>query len=76
MGGSVDIAQARLFDTMAGQGHLFLWGRARYSDVFSSTRNHVTEVCFKVTVEGQKGPPFKGNVLFAFYGENNRQYDA
>lgn len=74
--GTVDITHGPLNDLLIHRtGAQFLWGWARYQDIFSSTV-HVVEFCFRVTVEGQLGPPpFTGIVGFAFYGPHNRYYD-
>jgi hypothetical protein len=74
--GTVDITLGPLNDLLIHRtGAQFLWGWARYRDGFSS-KVHVVEFCFRVTVEGQLGPPpFAGRVLFAFDGPHNRYYD-
>jgi hypothetical protein len=75
--GTIDILSPQLNDLfMHRQGHQFFWGWVRYKDVFHNSPWHVVEFCFRVTVEGQLGPPpFTGRVNFAFYGEHNRYYD-
>jgi hypothetical protein len=75
-GGSIDIGVDHVRATFNGQGAQFLWGWARYRDIFPGSPEHVVEFCFSVTVDGQLGlPPFKGRVVFAFHGEHNRYYD-
>jgi len=75
--GIIDILSPQLNDLfMHRQGHQFFWGWARYRDVFANSPWHVVEFCFRVTIEGELGPPpFTGRVYFAFYGEHNRYYD-
>jgi hypothetical protein len=75
--GTVDIGAPHINDLLIGRtGAQFFWGWARYQDAFQSTSRHVVEFCFRVTVEGQLGPPpFTGRVLFAFDGPHNRYYD-
>jgi hypothetical protein len=76
--GTVDIGTPHINDLLIHRtGAQFFWGWARYQDAFQSTSRHVVEFCFRVTVEGQLGPPpFTGRVLFAFDGAHNRYYDG
>jgi hypothetical protein len=72
----IGISGGHLSANLRGEGHQFLWGRARYRDIFANSPEHVVEFCFRVTFEGQLGPhPFLGRAIFAFYGEHNRYYD-
>jgi hypothetical protein len=75
--GTVDITHGPLNDLLIHRsGAQFLWGWARYKDFFDKHTTHVVEFCFRVTVEGQLGPPpFTGRVLFAFDGPHNRYFD-
>lgn len=75
--GTVDITLEPLNDLLIHRrGHQFLWGWARYQDIFQSNRWHIVEFCFRVTVDGRLGlPPFTGRVSFAFDGPHNRYYD-
>jgi hypothetical protein len=73
----VDITLGPLNDLLIHRaGAQFLWGWARYKDIFDKRTWHIIEFCFRVTVEGQLGPPpFNGRVGFAFDGPHNRYYD-
>src|SRR5271156_202971 len=75
--GTVDITHAPLNDLLIHRaGAQFLWGWARYKDVFDANIRHVVEFWFRVSVEGQLAPPpFSGRVYFAFDGPHNRYYD-
>jgi hypothetical protein len=75
-GSSITISTEHILANLGGKGAQFLWGWARYKDIFPDSKMHVVEFCFRVTIEGQLGPlPFVGRVNFAFWGEHNRYFD-
>ena len=55
--GTVDIGVGHVNAIFNGQGFQFLWGWARYRDIFPNSPEHVVEFCFRVTIDGQLGPP-------------------
>jgi hypothetical protein len=76
-GGAIEISPGHLLATVEGRGAQFLWGWARYRDIFPNSPEHVVEFCFRVTMEGQlRLPPANIRVQFGFHGEHIRYYDA
>jgi len=74
--GTVDISAVHVLANIKGEGHQFLWGWARYRDIFPDSAVHVVEFCFRVNIEDKLGPtPFSGRVTFSFHGEHNRYYN-
>lgn len=57
-GGSAPILQnpaitpQDILDVIAGHKFLYLWGWARYFDVFPGTQEHITRFCFQITPGG------------------------
>lgn len=74
--GVVEIGGAHILGNLEGRGHQFLWGWARYRDIFPGTPEHVVEFCLKVTLTGKLGaPPITPRITLTIYGEHNRYYD-
>ena len=46
------ISPQDILDVQAGRKHLYLWGWAKYFDVFPGTREHITRFCWIVTPIG------------------------
>lgn len=49
-GGLAPIQAGDLHKVYAGEWELYLWGRARYHDIFDGTREHITTFCYKILV--------------------------
>ena len=74
--GTVDINQVHVAAAANGMGHQFVWGYARYKDVYPDSPEHFVEYCFKLSIEGN---PIPGQCLVRFNtygpGGHNQYYD-
>lgn len=55
---------------LKGDGHIFIWGRVDYEDIFNGTRPHFTEWCYRMKLNDRDNklhPP-----QFIAYGDHNR----
>jgi hypothetical protein len=66
--GTIDIPAQHVLAAADGSGHQFLWGWAKYRDIFPNSPEHVIEFCCKLVIEGQ-------NAYFIAHGDHNRYYD-
>jgi len=62
--GPVKIPVAVLLGIQQGTVHAYIWGTARYRDVFKGTPQHVTKFCWKIT--GVLGDPTTQNMTFTW----------
>ena len=69
-GRSVDIPNSVFESVRNRRGHLFVWGRADYSDIFVGTVPHFAEFCFKIEVVAMPGDA--NWTSFTLHGEYNR----
>lgn len=65
------ISPQDIIDIQSGRKLLYLWGCARYWDVFPSTKQHITRFCWSITPTGDpfgyiagKSPPEPGGLSF------------
>lgn len=54
--GHIDIAPGHAAATLSGGGHQFVWGWAKYRDIFPNSPEHVVEFCFQLSIEGELTP--------------------
>jgi hypothetical protein len=65
------ISPQDITDVQSGKKFLYVWGWARYSDVFPNTKQHITRFCWMITPVGDpfayipgKIPPEPGGLQF------------
>jgi hypothetical protein len=74
--GTIDIGGAHVMAVVAGTGHQFLSGWARFKDAFPDSPEHVIEFCYKVSIQGTPSSTAGECVInFNLYGDHNRYYD-
>lgn len=63
-GRPIFLTLAQMKDIQAGKLHFYIWGWARYHDVFSGTEEHITEFCREIV--GVRGNPedVSSNLVF------------
>jgi hypothetical protein len=64
-------------DALKGKGHIFIWGRVEYHDIFDDTPLHFTEWCYRVLFVRTQPHPLPQFVAFGPYNgsdEDSRQH--
>ncbi len=75
--GEAAITPHDIADAQAGRKFIYLWGWAKYYDVFPGTREHVTRFCWLILASGDPfafqpntlgAPPTPGALTFSYLG--------
>jgi hypothetical protein len=82
--GDLTISRKELVSNAKGEGNQFFHGRATYYDIFPGTREHISEFCFRISIEGPieapvvmgpDGMPQGIGLRFGLHGNRNRYID-
>ena len=73
LGQALDVDMATMVSVVTGSGPntLYIWGWAKYDDVFSHTPRRVTRFCNKILVGGDPTQPDKCTITFPLHSEYN-----
>ena len=58
------------------QKRFFIWGRAKYNDIFEGTPTYNIEYCWEVEFSGTTDDPTKIQIFFKQYSRHNREYET
>lgn len=58
-------------EIVAGKKALYIWGWAKYNDVFPNTTDHVTRFANRIVIGGDPTNPEKTSVSYPLHGKNN-----
>ena len=67
----------QLNEISEGSNGYYIWGWAKYRDVFAGTKDHITKYCYRIIVE-KKIDPTKQSAIFTYQAQNcerNNCYD-
>lgn len=54
-----------------GTGHIVIWGRVDYGDIFDGTRPHFTEWCYRIAMSFESGQLHSQPVAFSSYNRSD-----
>jgi len=70
-GQAVGVAVDRIANVIGGREKLYMWGWAKYRDVFPGTKKHVTRFAIKIEIGGDPSEPQKMSFSFPFLWKYN-----